>query len=80
MTDRMPPCPHLNLMLLEMPAPRLRCRHCHLTIGAEELNGGPCPECYETDGRRRYHFETLKPRDAGVRYRCEDCGILIVAE
>ncbi len=80
MTDRMPPCPHLNLMLLETPAPRMRCRHCHLTIRADELNGGYCPECYETDGRRRYDFETLAPRDAVVRYRCEDCGILIAAE
>ena len=70
-------CPHLNLLLLEAPAPRMRCRHCHLTIRADELDGGPCPECYETGGQKRYDFETLRPRDAGVQYRCEDCGTLI---
>jgi predicted RNA-binding Zn-ribbon protein involved in translation (DUF1610 family) len=75
----MPSCPHRNLLLLEAPAPRLRCRHCHLTIRADELGGGPCPECYEAGGQRRYDFETLATREGGVQYRCEDCGVLIAA-
>ncbi|MBL0714990.1 MAG: hypothetical protein JJV98_14960 [Desulfosarcina sp.] len=73
----MPSCPHRNLLLLDAPALRLRCRHCHLTIRADELDGGPCPECYETSGQRRYDFETLAVDNAGVHYRCEDCGILM---
>ena len=72
-------CPHHNLLLLEAPAPRLRCRHCHLTIHADELGGGPCPECYEASGQRRYEFETLAGADGGINYRCEDCGLLITA-
>ncbi|MDJ0991498.1 MAG: hypothetical protein QNI85_15865 [Desulfobacterales bacterium] len=70
-------CPHNNLLLLAAPAPKLRCRHCHLTIAADELDGGPCPECYEASGRRRYDFETLVEAPGSGQYRCEDCGILI---
>ncbi len=73
----MPTCSHNNLLLLAAPAPKLRCRHCHLTIRAEELDGGPCPECYEASGRRRYDFETLVEAPGSGQYRCEDCGILI---
>ncbi len=72
-------CPHHNLLLLEVPAPRLRCRHCHLTIREDELDGGFCPECYETSGKRRYEFETLAGADGEIKYRCEDCGLLITA-
>ncbi len=72
-------CPHHNLLLLEAPAPRRRCRHCHLTIREDELDGGFCPECYETSGKRRYEFETLAGADGGIKYRCEDCGLLITA-
>jgi hypothetical protein len=73
----MPPCLHRNLLLLPAPAPRRRCRHCHLTIREDELDGGFCPECYERSGRRRYDFETLDGEDGGARYRCEECGILV---
>ncbi len=72
-------CPHHNLLLLEAPAPRRRCRHCHLTIREDELDGGFCPECYETSGKRRYEFETLAGAGEGINYRCEDCGLLITA-
>jgi hypothetical protein len=55
----------------------MRCRHCHLTIREDELDGGWCPECYEASGQRRSDFETVAGEDGGVRYRCEDCGILV---
>ncbi len=73
----MPSCPHNNLLLIAAPAPRLRCRHCHLTIREDELEGGWCPECYEVSGKRRADFEILAGKDGGIRYRCEDCGIVI---
>jgi hypothetical protein len=73
----MPACPHRNLVLLAAPAPRLRCRHCHLTIRADELDGGYCPECYERSGRRREDFDTVDGADGDARYRCEDCGVLL---
>ena len=73
-------CAHKSLVLLSVPKKRLRCRHCHLTIDAEELNGDYCPECYDVDGEKRYDFETIEDGQAGmVRYRCEDCGIIIEA-
>ena len=65
---------------LEVPAKenenRLRCRRCHLTIKADELDGGFCPECFEGDGRKNYDFEEIETEKT-VRYRCEDCGALI---
>ena len=73
----MPPCPHRNLLLLAPPAPRLRCRYCHLTIREDELGGGYCPECYERSGRRRYEFDAVVGEGRGFQYRCEDCGILV---
>lgn len=73
-------CTHNNLVLLSAPKKKVRCRHCHLTIDPEELGDDYCPECYEVDGERRYDFETIGTGQAGmVRYRCEDCGIIIDA-
>jgi len=72
-------CPHAHLtMLTPSVQPRLRCRRCHLTIAAEELKGGPCPECLEADGARRRDFETIEvTTGAGTRFRCEDCGLML---
>ncbi len=56
----------------------LRCRHCHLTIKADELGGGYCPECYEINGKKQSDFEEVAAEETTrVRYRCEDCGLII---
>ncbi len=69
-------CRHANLLLLAENKNRLRCTHCHLTIKAEEIGGDYCPECYESQGKRRYDFEEVK-NEGAVRYRCEECGAMI---
>jgi len=52
-----------------------------LTITAEELNGGYCPECYEARGMKNSDFEEiLIPGDGKTRYRCEGCGVIIDAD
>ena len=75
-------CNHQNLVLLPAAAPRLRCRRCHLTLSAAELEGGPCPECLDATGRRNYDFEPVPGDGSGhaARYRCEDCGAMIGPE
>jgi Zn finger protein HypA/HybF involved in hydrogenase expression len=74
-------CKHLTLFLLPEKKNMLRCRHCHLTIAADELQGGYCPECFETHGRKLYDFDAIEAKDKGkVRYRCEQCGIIIEIE
>jgi len=71
----------MNLVLLPDEKTKLRCRHCHLVITPEELQGGCCPECYETQGRKLYDFEETGAGDIGkTRYRCEDCGAIIEVE
>lgn len=71
-------CRHLQLVLLRERKNRLRCRHCHLTINADELTSRYCPECYESSGKRRNDFEEVAAAaDDIVRYRCEDCGVMI---
>jgi len=73
-------CSHKSLVLLPVSKQRLRCRHCHLTIDSEELDDNYCPECYDTHGLKWYDFEAVDDGQAGmVRYRCEDCGIIIDA-
>ena len=73
-------CRHQKLVLLEKQGKKLRCRHCHLTIGEEELGDGCCPECEEVSGSRHRDFEAVVPHDEGVvEYRCESCGALIKA-
>lgn len=71
-------CRHKHLVLLRGDsAPRLRCRVCHLTIKAADLEDEFCPECYERDGRRHRDFEKVDGPASPARYRCEDCGVLI---
>jgi predicted RNA-binding Zn-ribbon protein involved in translation (DUF1610 family) len=71
----MNPCMHTHITVIRENAPRLRCRHCHLTIKADELADGYCPECFEAQGRKRDDFESVdSPHGPKVRFRCEDCG------
>ena len=74
-------CKHLTLFLLPEKKNMLRCRHCHLTIDPDELHGGYCPECFEVDGRRHYDFDEIEAADKEkIRYRCEQCGVIIETE
>jgi hypothetical protein len=71
-------CTHRQLMLLPATPHRLRCRYCHLTINAADLTYRYCPECFETSNTKRYDFEDIVTADADiVRYRCEECGVII---
>jgi len=71
-------CKHSILVLLPGKKNLLRCRSCHLTITADELGEGHCPECFEISGGRRYDFEEIAATDTGkTRYRCEECGVII---
>ena len=73
-------CQHRHLILLPPSTRRVRCRHCHLTIRADEIQGDPCPECLQETGVRRYDFEPVpEEKDPVVRYRCEDCGVIVQA-
>ena len=74
MTD----CPHTEIVLLPEAVKKRRCRHCHLTLSAEELADGHCPECFDMSGVRRYDFDDVVQDDAGIpRYRCEACGAML---
>ena len=71
-------CPHKKLILLPGAKHRLQCHHCHLTILEDELTEGYCPECYETEGWKRYDFKPVassEPEEA--RYRCEECNTIV---
>ncbi len=58
----------------------MRCNHCHLTLSADELGDSYCPECFDATGAKRYDFETLSNTGENlVRYRCEECGVIIVS-
>ncbi len=74
MTD----CKHDVLVLLPQKSGRLRCLHCHLTIKADELGDGYCPECFDTQGKRHFDFEEIKSSGKETTvYRCDECGIMI---
>jgi len=74
-------CRHLQLVLLPEQKNRLRCRHCHLTINADELTSRYCPECFESSQKKRYDFdEVVEVTDDIARYRCEDCGAMSEAK
>jgi len=74
-------CSHKQLMLLPERKSVLRCQHCHLTIKAEELGKGHCPECFEITGSKRFDFEEMAEEERGItRYRCEECGVIIESD
>ena len=74
-------CSHSTLTLLPQQKNRMRCRHCHLTIRADELGDSYCPECFEAEGQKRYEFEEVAAVESGTsRYRCEECGVIIESE
>jgi predicted RNA-binding Zn-ribbon protein involved in translation (DUF1610 family) len=74
-------CNHTNLELLPGQKPKVRCRHCHLTLAAEELENGFCPECFDTSGSKRYDFDEIKsPEETAARYRCDECGVIITSK
>jgi predicted RNA-binding Zn-ribbon protein involved in translation (DUF1610 family) len=74
----MVPCSHTTLELVHSRKRTVRCRRCHLTLDAEELLDGHCPECFERSGRRNYEFEEIAVQDdKAARYRCEECGVII---
>ena len=71
-------CSHSSLVLLPQKKNLVRCRHCHLTIKADELRESYCPECFEIKGRKQYDFEEIADVENGIsRYRCEECGVII---
>jgi len=71
-------CRHLNLVILPAAGEKMRCRHCHLTISADEMPGGYCPECFEVHGKKRFDFDKVAdPDQTKTRYRCEACGAII---
>jgi hypothetical protein len=74
-------CNHDKLVLLPGEKGRLRCRHCHLTIRADELGDSYCPECFEAEGMKRYEFEEVAAVESCIsQYRCEECGAIIASE
>jgi hypothetical protein len=74
-------CTHTTLELLPVRKSALRCHYCHLTLSRDELQNGFCPECFEVSGTRRYEFDEVKGPEEGLsRYRCADCGIVIVSK
>ncbi len=77
MTD----CNHSKLTLIPEKKNRLRCRVCHLTIKADDLGDSYCPECFEIDKIKQYDFEELEAEQSGtIKYRCEQCGVMIKCE
>jgi predicted RNA-binding Zn-ribbon protein involved in translation (DUF1610 family) len=71
-------CKHSALELIPERKKTVRCKHCHLTMSADELGDGYCPECFDGSGEKRYEFEALSnPGGNVVRYRCEECGVII---
>ncbi len=66
------------MVLTENDEAKIRCRRCHLTLNESDLKGGCCPECMAERGERNYDFEAILTNpSAKIRYRCEQCGILI---
>jgi Zn finger protein HypA/HybF involved in hydrogenase expression len=73
-------CRHATLELLVERKATMRCRRCHLTLAAEELGDGYCPECFDSSGTKHRDFEELSHAGSkAVRYRCEECGIVITS-
>jgi len=73
-------CKHSTLELIPERKSTVRCKHCHLTLSADDLGDGYCPECFDSTGTKRYDFELLSNAGSNVvRYRCEECGAIINA-
>ena len=73
-------CKHSALELIPERKSTVRCKRCHLTMSADELGEGYCPECFEGTGTKQYDFESVTtPGNSGARYRCEECGVIINA-
>ena len=73
-------CFHSTLELLPEPKSKLRCQRCNLTIAAEDLGDGFCPECFENGGVKHFEFSPVaKVGEQVVRYRCEECGAIIAS-
>lgn len=73
-------CRHAALELLAERKSTMRCRRCHLTLAAEELGDGHCPECFDRGGDKHFDFEEIVHGGSkGARYRCEECGIVITS-
>jgi predicted RNA-binding Zn-ribbon protein involved in translation (DUF1610 family) len=74
-------CSHTNLELLPERKNTVRCRYCHLTLAGEDLQDGFCPECFDVSGIKRYEFEEVKrSEESATRYRCDDCGAIIISK
>ena len=71
-------CKHSTLELIPERKSTVRCKHCHLTMSADELGDGYCPECFDSTGAKHFEFESLANTNV-VRYRCEECGVIIAA-
>ena len=70
-------CQHKTLVLLKSK-PRKRCQHCHLTLSADELGEGYCPECFETQGRKRFDFDEVQETENDhPQYVCDECWVRI---
>ena len=52
-------CRHSNIALLPGSESRLKCDYCHLTITADELKEGYCPECFEDLSEKLSNFGFL---------------------
>lgn len=73
-------CKHSTLELIPERKSTVRCKRCHLTMSADDLGDGYCPECFDSTGVKHYDFESLSTAGANVvRYRCEECGAIIAA-
>ncbi len=71
-------CKHEILTLVQIKNNKLRCRHCHLTISADELSNGCCPECLDVHKVRRRDFdEIVEVGKDTIRYCCERCGMVV---
>jgi hypothetical protein len=71
-------CKHSTLELIPERKSTVRCKHCHLTLSAEDLGDSYCPECFDRLGAKHYEFESVSAADGKVvRYRCEECGAII---
>lgn len=72
-------CKHASLELIPERKSTMRCKHCHLTMSADDLGDGYCPECFDSTGVKRYDFELISSGATVTRYRCEECGVIIAA-